>query len=56
MSKLSKMAFDQEELGAMDVLADSGLVPRLRLVVDANDRVVGESLSTRDTGANRHAM
>ncbi|MCC8927783.1 MULTISPECIES: hypothetical protein [Nocardiaceae] len=56
VSKLSKMAFDQEELGAMDVLADSGLVPRLRLVVDANDRVVGESLSTRDTVANRHAM
>lgn len=55
-SEHPKMAFDQEELGAMDVLAESGLVPRLRLVTGGDDSIVTGALPSRDSGANRHAM
>ena len=52
----SKFALDQEELGAMDVLAEGGLVPRLRLVVDGRNPDVADSLSSRDSGADRFAV
>lgn len=52
----AKISFDQEELGAMDALAEGGLVPRLRLVVGDESSVVGESLPRRDPSTDRHAM
>ncbi|MGA9872430.1 MAG: hypothetical protein WBQ44_14985 [Rhodococcus sp. (in: high G+C Gram-positive bacteria)] len=55
-SRPTKMAFDQEELGAMDVLAESGLVPRLRLVVEDERRPEGRSLPSRDTASDRRAI
>lgn len=55
-SKLPRIALDQEELGAMDVLAEGGLVPRLRLVTDSAEGSTGGSLSSRDTPDGRRAM
>lgn len=52
----SKVDFDQEELGAMEVLADVGLVPRLRLVTDEQGLATGQSLPARDNDADRRAM
>ncbi|MDJ0393052.1 hypothetical protein QMK17_06880 [Rhodococcus sp. G-MC3] len=51
-----KLDIDQEELGAIDILAAGGLVPRLRLVVDAKDTVERESLSSRDTETDQRAV
>lgn len=52
----AKIALDQEELGAIDVLAEGGLVPHLQLVVDGPRPDVVESLSSRDSGADRFAV
>jgi hypothetical protein len=54
-SNPSKIDIDQEELGAMGVLADSGLVPRLRLIVDSPDEESGPSLSSRDRRSGKRA-
>lgn len=51
-----KIDIDQEELGAMDVLADVGLVPRLRLVVDENSTLDDASLSVRDKATDQQAV
>lgn len=55
-SGTAKIDIDQEELGAMDVLADVGLVPRLRLVVDENSPANHPSLSARDKGVDQRAV
>ena len=52
----SKIDIDQEELGAMDVLADVGLVPRLRLVVDEDASLDSASLSVRDKATEQQAV
>lgn len=51
-----RIALDQEELGAMDVLAESGLVPKLRLVVGPEQDPSGGSLPARDTSGDRRAI
>lgn len=55
-SNLPRIALEQEELGAMDVLAESGLVPRLRLLTGDQDASTGESLSSRDTAVDRRVI
>ncbi|MFI8565096.1 hypothetical protein ACIGGF_00835 [Rhodococcus sp. NPDC078407] len=51
----SPITLEQEELGAMGVLADVGLVPALKLVTDANAPAEGPLLSTRDTPGDQRA-
>jgi hypothetical protein len=55
-SRASKIDIDQEELGAMGVLADVGLVPRLRLVTDADQPTGSTPLPRRDKGADQRAV
>ncbi|WP_347812641.1 hypothetical protein [Rhodococcus sp. Eu-32] len=55
-SRTSKIDIDQEELGAMGVLADVGLVPRLRLVTDDDQPMDSSSLPPRDHEADQQAM
>lgn len=52
----SKIDIDQAELGAIGVLAESGLVPRLRLVVDVDDASGSSSLPSCDSSADLRAM
>ncbi|WP_072806314.1 hypothetical protein [Rhodococcoides yunnanense] len=51
-----KIDIDQEELGAIGVLADVGLVPRLRLVVDDGSPARSGSLPSRDQSADQRAV
>lgn len=55
-SRPPRIALDQEELGAMDILAEGGLVPHLRLVTDGEESSDGGSLSPRDTRDDRRAI
>ncbi|WP_245865871.1 hypothetical protein [Rhodococcoides kyotonense] len=55
-SRAPKIDIDQEELGAMGVLAESGMVPRLRLVTDENSAGRSESLSRRDQDTDQRAV
>ncbi len=55
-SVASKIDIDQAELGAIGVLADVGLVPRLRLVVDVEDAPRSSSLPSCDSSADLRAM
>nr|WP_296771843.1 hypothetical protein [Rhodococcus sp. (in: high G+C Gram-positive bacteria)] len=52
----TKIDIDQEELGAIDILAEGGLVPRLRLVVDADGAAERGPLSSRDTDGDQRAV
>lgn len=52
----SKIDIDQAELGAIGVLAEIGLVPRLRLVVDVDDASRSSSLPSCDSSADLRAM
>ena len=51
----SRITLEQEELGAMGVLADVGLVPTLKLVVNDDDIAEVPLLSTRDTPGDQRA-
>ncbi|WP_374230278.1 hypothetical protein [Rhodococcus sp. ARC_M12] len=51
----SRITLEQEELGAMGVLADVGLVPTLKLVVDDDNTSEIPLLSTRDTPGDQRA-
>ncbi|MCZ4556909.1 hypothetical protein ABIC28_004721 [Rhodococcus sp. PvR044] len=46
----ARISIEQDERVALDVLADVGLVPRLRLVRAADATQTGRSLSVRDPG------
>ena len=52
----SKIDIDQEELGAIGVLAEVGLVPRLRLVLDSDGPSRSSSLPSCDSSADLRAM
>nr|WP_072847396.1 hypothetical protein [Rhodococcus tukisamuensis] len=45
-----RISIEQDERVAMEVLADAGLVPRLRLVVSGDLQQTTRSLSCRDKG------
>lgn len=51
-----RIALDQEVLGAMGILAEGGLVPRLRLVTDGEEPSGDGSLSHRDPAGDRRAI
>ncbi len=51
----SRITLEQEELGAMGVLADIGMVPTLKLVVNDGGGHPVPSLSTRDTKGDQRA-
>lgn len=51
----SRITLEQEELGAMGVLADVGLVPALKLVVNDGEAVEVPLLPTRDTPEDQRA-
>ncbi|QCB51493.1 hypothetical protein E5720_19535 [Rhodococcus sp. PAMC28707] len=55
-SATSKIDIDQAELGAVGVLAEVGLVPYLRLVVENDDAHRGASLPSCDSSPDRRAM
>ncbi|MEO7077624.1 hypothetical protein [Rhodococcus sp. BP22] len=55
-SAASKIDIDQAELGAIGVLAEVGLVPHLRLVVENNDAPRTASLPSCDSSADLRAM
>lgn len=47
---VARMSIEQDERVAMEVLAEAGMVPRLRLVPAAGSTQTGRSLSVRDHG------
>ncbi|CCQ16140.1 putative uncharacterized protein [Rhodococcus sp. AW25M09] len=51
----SRITLEQEELGAMGVLADVGLVPPLKLVTNEDGTAPGALLPTRDTPGDQRA-
>ena len=51
----SRIMLEQEELGAMGVLAEVGLVPTLKLVTNADETVEASPLPTRDTPGDQRA-
>ncbi|QII05994.1 hypothetical protein BH93_11950 [Rhodococcoides fascians A25f] len=51
----SPITLEQEELGAMGVLADVGLVPTLKLVTNADETAEVPSLPTRDATGDQRA-
>ncbi|TFI45096.1 hypothetical protein E4P29_05040 [Rhodococcus sp. 1R11] len=51
----SRITLEQEELGAMGVLAEVGMVPALKLVVDDDGTADVPLLSTRDTPGDQRA-
>ncbi|KQU57462.1 hypothetical protein ASG84_17135 [Rhodococcus sp. Leaf278] len=52
----SPITLEQEELGAMGVLAEVGLVPTLKLVTDVDETAEVSSLPTRDTPKDQRAV
>lgn len=48
---VARMSIEQDERVAMEVLADAGMVPRLRLVSPLDGTQTVRSLSLRDHGA-----
>lgn len=51
----SPISLEQEELGAMGVLADVGLVPTLKLVTGVDEAAEAPSLPTRDAPGDQRA-
>lgn len=51
----SRITLEQEELGAMDVLAEVGMVPRLKLVVDGSNPTEDGSLPHCDSASDQRA-
>lgn len=52
----NRISIDQEELGAIGLLAEVGMVPRLRLVVSDREADSNGPLSARDTSSGKRAM
>lgn len=50
-----RIALEQEELGAMDVLAQGGLVPALKLVVNDDNPRDTSSAHVKDAPGNQRA-
>ena len=51
----SRITLEQEELGAMGVLAEVGMVPALKLVMNDDGTADVPLLSTRDTPGDQRA-